>query len=151
MSMTPSVSLGRRVRELRQSHGWTQEALAERANVAQTFVSQVETGRIERPSYEYLRRLASALGVPVDNLMAAAGLLEVAGEEPRTADDALIAVLEMRPVLGEQVRALRAKYGEARFRRIMGPVLRAWQSNLEMAAEVALDAAGDGSGEHRRE
>jgi len=35
--------LGEYVRRLRKSRGWTQEQLAERANVDQTFVSQVET------------------------------------------------------------------------------------------------------------
>ena len=52
--------LGEYVRRLRKSRGWTQEYLAERANVDQTFVSQVETGRVQRPSFEYLRRLADA-------------------------------------------------------------------------------------------
>ncbi len=144
--------IGRLVRERREARGWTQTRLAQEAGMPQTYISKVERGDVEIPQRHTLEKIGKALGVRLSEFYRAAGVYEpLPGDEVGGINDDLIAVLEMRPVLGEQVRALRAKYGEARFRRIMGPVLRAWQSNLEMATEVALDAAENGSENHRRE
>lgn len=70
------MTLGAYVRELRTSRGLTQEALAEVANLEQTWISQVERGKILEPSRTYMRRLASGLAVPVRDLYEAAGIIE---------------------------------------------------------------------------
>lgn len=58
-------------REMRDAAGLTQEVLAARADVDQTTVSQIETGKVRRPQYDTVSRLAQALGVTTDQLAAA--------------------------------------------------------------------------------
>ena len=60
--------IGERVAELRRGRGWEQDDLAAKAGVSQSTVSRVETGARRAPSSETMRRLARALGVPVDAL-----------------------------------------------------------------------------------
>jgi transcriptional regulator with XRE-family HTH domain len=51
------------VRGARNSREWSQEKLASEAELSPGWVGQVETGRIEKPDAETLRKLASALGL----------------------------------------------------------------------------------------
>lgn len=59
-----------RLRELRLAQGLTQEQLAELASVSQPMLSQIELGQAN-PSLKAAQRLAAALGVSVDSLIAA--------------------------------------------------------------------------------
>lgn len=59
--------LGRRVRELRQARGFSQEALAERADLHRTYDADIERGR-RNPSLWTLERLAIGLGIEVADL-----------------------------------------------------------------------------------
>ncbi len=131
------MALGELVRQLRTGRNWTQEQLAEAANVSQATVSQIEIGRIERPSYEYMRRIAGGLGVPISTLMEAAGLIESDGATAETAQEEIVRTarkwLEGRPALAERLERVRAKYGDERFEEFLLTVFRAWESNLEMA------------------
>ena len=63
-SSTAGEYLGIRVRDLRQSRGLSQKALAEMAKVAQATVAHIETGRKD-PSVETLRKIAKALDVHI--------------------------------------------------------------------------------------
>ena len=54
---------GQRLRRLRKSRGWTQVDLAERANVNQGFLSQIERDQ-KHPSRRALDAISTALGVP---------------------------------------------------------------------------------------
>ena len=63
---TPTV-LGARIRSARTQRGLSLGDLAGAAQVSRSLVSQIERG-IATPSLETLRRLASALGVPVFSL-----------------------------------------------------------------------------------
>jgi transcriptional regulator with XRE-family HTH domain len=58
------MSLGARIRTLRLDRGIQQKALAERAGLTPSLVSQIESGKLT-PSLHTLGRLAGALGVPV--------------------------------------------------------------------------------------
>ena len=66
--------LGDRVRALRQQLGFTQEELARYADVNQSYLSQIENGRIKSPGSDILTRLAHRLrttpnfllGIPSD-------------------------------------------------------------------------------------
>jgi transcriptional regulator with XRE-family HTH domain len=62
-------AFGRRIRTLRQKRGFSQEELAERAQLHWTYVSEIERGR-RNPSLNILGRLARALDVPLSRLMA---------------------------------------------------------------------------------
>ena len=68
MPSTVPASLGRRVADCREQLGWTQRALAERAGLSVTFVSEVENDR-RVPGTEALLALANALGSSLDYLV----------------------------------------------------------------------------------
>ncbi|MCF4129475.1 helix-turn-helix domain-containing protein [Methylobacterium sp. SyP6R] len=57
-----------RVRVWREHRGLTATALAEKAGIAQAFLSQIETGRREG-TVETLRKLARALDLTLDDLV----------------------------------------------------------------------------------
>lgn len=61
-------SLGKAIAERRQAKGWDQAALAKEVDVDPSTVSRIEAGRSE-PSLGTLRRLASALGARVEELL----------------------------------------------------------------------------------
>ncbi|USB32375.1 helix-turn-helix transcriptional regulator [Paenibacillus sp. YPG26] len=61
-------SLGKRLRQERRKMHWTQEKLAERVDVSDAYIGQIERG--ERSlSLDTLIRLANELGVTVDYLL----------------------------------------------------------------------------------
>lgn len=62
-------ALGKRVRELRQERGYSQEKLAEIANIHENHVRRIEGGTAN-PSYLVLVKLAKALGIAVGELIA---------------------------------------------------------------------------------
>lgn len=66
------ASFGAQVRTLRTAHRLTAAALAERCGVSRSLISQIETGRIS-PSLDVVRRLASALDVPIAALFGPPG------------------------------------------------------------------------------
>jgi transcriptional regulator with XRE-family HTH domain len=53
---------GERLRKLRNSHGYTQETLADKAKMHFTYVGQIERG-VRNPSLINLHKLAKALNV----------------------------------------------------------------------------------------
>jgi transcriptional regulator with XRE-family HTH domain len=65
--------MGDHVKSLRDSKGWTQEKLAERAGVTQSFISQIERGARVKLSLENAGKIAHALGVDVSELLKGAG------------------------------------------------------------------------------
>jgi transcriptional regulator with XRE-family HTH domain len=64
----PEKKLGEIVRELREVNGLTQAQLAEKAQVALSYVTLLEAGHHGNPSRQILHRLARALGVPAKRL-----------------------------------------------------------------------------------
>ena len=73
-------SIGKRIRAFRRAKGWTQEELAQRAGTAFRYISALETDRADNPGSELLQRLASALEVPVSELLGETD--EIAGPLP---------------------------------------------------------------------
>lgn len=61
-------AFGRRVREERKRLGLTQRALAQRAAMNPTYVSQIENGH-RNTTLEVMVEIATALGVPVSHLV----------------------------------------------------------------------------------
>ena len=72
------TSLGARIKSLRLERGLQQRQLAEKANLAPSMVSQIESGRLT-PSLNTLRKIAEALGVAIATLFdgQAAGRIQV--------------------------------------------------------------------------
>ena len=57
-------AFGKRLAEIRKAKGFTQESLAEKADVTALTVSYIEQGR-QWPRISTLQKLAKCLGVPV--------------------------------------------------------------------------------------
>ncbi len=64
------ASLLRRLRELRDAHGLTQEAFAELAGMSYKYYQAVEAGRKKELRLSTLERLAAAYGIEVWELLA---------------------------------------------------------------------------------
>jgi transcriptional regulator with XRE-family HTH domain len=62
------MRLAMKLKRLRKAKGWTQQALAQRAQVSLGYLARLETGHYD-PKLSTLRKLAKALGVPVTELV----------------------------------------------------------------------------------
>lgn len=62
------MALSDRIRALREEKGWTQNHLAEVAEVPQPTIWRLERGLIRNPKMQLLTKLARALEVTVDEL-----------------------------------------------------------------------------------
>jgi len=62
------VAFGQAVRELRHERGWTQEGLADHAEMHWTYIGSVERGE-RNPSWDSIVRLAQALDVRASQLV----------------------------------------------------------------------------------
>ena len=62
-----------RVAEMREERMWTQGRLAEEAGISPTTISGIESGRILRPHFGTVKKLARALGVDPRELLSARG------------------------------------------------------------------------------
>lgn len=60
-------SFGYRVKRLRLERDWSQQELSMRAGISTPHISSIERGK-RFPSLEYARRMANALGVPINAL-----------------------------------------------------------------------------------
>lgn len=65
--MSLRTRFGAKLRKVRLSRGWTQEELAEKADVSLNFLNLIERGQ-RAPSFDNLERLAKVLRVPVYEL-----------------------------------------------------------------------------------
>ena len=75
-------ALGELIRKQRQQAELTLRDLAERANVSNPYLSQIERG-LHEPSVRVLKAIAGALNLSAEQLLVQAGVLE--GTEPRAA------------------------------------------------------------------
>lgn len=69
--MKPSAlesDIGRRIRRLRTTQGWSLEAVATKANISRSLLSKVENGRVSSP-IATLANIATALGASVGRLI----------------------------------------------------------------------------------
>jgi transcriptional regulator with XRE-family HTH domain len=105
------VSIGDKVRATRKAAGISQEEVARRAGVSLNVINRLERGVILDPHYSTLRGIASALGVPVEDLVREPALAGKA-EAPKTrpADEPLISRPEVREWLLEQGHTTREEF-----------------------------------------
>lgn len=61
--------IGDRVKKFRQEKKMSLSELAEQAGVAKSYLSSLERNLQRNPSIQFLEKIASVLGVPVDNLI----------------------------------------------------------------------------------
>lgn len=60
-------ALGKRIRQLRQDRGWSQEHLANEAGMHRTYMWGIERG-VRNPSLRHLTCIAEAFDVPIAEL-----------------------------------------------------------------------------------
>lgn len=77
-----TVWVGNRIRSLRQSRGWTQEALAEYAELHVSYVATLEKGK-KNASIEVISRIAAAFGITLAEFFANTSPAEGAAHDPR--------------------------------------------------------------------
>src|SRR5215203_340398 len=120
--------VGRRLVAIRERRMWTQGRLAEEAGVSPTTVSGIESGRISRPQFGTIKKLARALGVDQRELLSTRGIegrgmafsltWAMSSREEEFEDGlegAEIGDLHtLSRELGEEQERLRRLYGEAR-------------------------------------
>lgn len=61
-------TIGDRIREVREGHGWTQDRLATETKISKGFLSEVENNK-RNISTEYVLRIATVLGASLDYLL----------------------------------------------------------------------------------
>lgn len=71
----PQIGLGRAIRTFRNEAGMSQETLGQRAEIHPTWISHIESGRIN-PTWGNVRRIAGGLEVPLPRLAELAEKLE---------------------------------------------------------------------------
>jgi len=83
-------SLGDFIRERRKQAQYSLRDLADRANVSNPYLSQIERG-LHTPSVRVLKAIAAALNVSAESLLVQAGLLDAAeeGEPGPSVEDAI--------------------------------------------------------------
>ena len=62
-----AVLLGRKIRNLRKSKGWTQEELGASCSINYKYIGAIERGE-ENPSLSVLQKIAEGLGVEISEL-----------------------------------------------------------------------------------
>nr|WP_051378733.1 helix-turn-helix transcriptional regulator [Derxia gummosa] len=67
--MTVGERFGFVVRRLREARGWSQEALASRAELNRSYMGEIERAAV-MPSLATASKLAGALGLPLSELIA---------------------------------------------------------------------------------
>lgn len=95
------TALGDRVRELRARRGMTRKILAKDSGVSERYLAQLETGQ-GNASLAILRRVARALGVPLESLVA---------DSPEPPVELTHAIEQLRRLSPEQLTEARALLG----------------------------------------
>lgn len=62
------VSIGKRIRQKRIEHSWSQEELAEKVNLSPVYIGMIERGE-KTPKMETFIRIANVLSVTSDDLL----------------------------------------------------------------------------------
>lgn len=91
-------ALGQVLRKIRQSRGHSIREVERKTGISNAYLSQLETGKIEQPSPNFLYRLSDFYSVPYDLLMKAAGYItsdtDTAGPKQRRLSAAALATMD---------------------------------------------------------
>ncbi len=86
--------VGRKIRLLRKSKGWSQEVLAESSGLSYKFIGEVERGTVN-PSLDTLFSISTALQIEIVGLFSADPLLVLSGSDIVKIREALGSLQEM--------------------------------------------------------
>lgn len=155
MAENDAETFAARLRRVMRQYGIrTQRELAELSGIDVTYLNRIINGRIDQPTFETVRRLADALGVPI-GLLAPQYINDRAPAERQPVptvftdafseldlltDDEVITYVESKP--GEYFRRQMAIQKERRTRasyvNLCRAIMRAWTSNAQLAIDASL-------------
>lgn len=69
MAGSSETNLAKKVKQLREKLGLSQEKLARMANVSSNTIINIEAGKQDNPTIGTLKKIAKALDVPVEDLI----------------------------------------------------------------------------------
>jgi transcriptional regulator with XRE-family HTH domain len=102
-------SLGGFIRERRKQAQYSLRELADRANVSNPYLSQIERG-LHTPSVRVLKAIATALNVSAESLLVQAGLLEASEGDTGTGPSVEDAIRADTRITDDQKSAILAVY-----------------------------------------
>ena len=134
---------------LRETRMWTQVRLAEEAGISPTTVSGIENGRISRPHFGTVRKLAVALEVEPEDLLPRSGGRRVPARlslewSMASDDEEFERELEAATIEGLALLSARLEEEEERLRRLYGEARGDRQRRL-IKAMIRQVAANSGS------
>jgi phage repressor protein C with HTH and peptisase S24 domain/DNA-binding XRE family transcriptional regulator len=103
------AAFGREVRRARKSRGLTLDDLAAATGIAKSYLSQIETGYAAPPRDDKVRRIAAALGLDAESLLALAHV----GQMPEDLKARMRRLREVFDSTEEVIRGLLGAEGEA--------------------------------------
>ena len=68
-SQNNNETIGNKIKQLRNKQGLTQDELARKSNLPYTTLTKIETNVITKPSIQTVMKIATGLGVGLDDLM----------------------------------------------------------------------------------
>jgi transcriptional regulator with XRE-family HTH domain len=92
-------TFGEFVRSMRKAKGFTLEKLADQVGTEKGYISSIENGKVNPPSAEVVRDMASALGVPREELLLLAYVQKAPKEIHAILSEGVRLVLEGRKKL----------------------------------------------------
>ena len=102
-----TTTLGDELRRIRELHKLTLRAVENLTGISNAYLSQLETGKVEKPSPNYLYKLAEVYNVPYDLLMEKAGYLvrhqQDASKKRSLAGAALATIEDLTPEEEEEL------------------------------------------------
>lgn len=114
---------GSELRKIRKARGATLRGVEEATGISNAYLSQLENGKISKPSPNFLYKLARFYEVPYDDLMRAAGYVgeDRSGDEKKRSRLSAVALATLSG-LDEDEEAELMRYAEyLRSRRRQGP------------------------------
>jgi len=69
MAESSKANLAKKVKQLREKLGLSQEKLARLADVSNNTIINIEAGKQDNPTIDTLKKVAKALGIPVEDLI----------------------------------------------------------------------------------
>lgn len=76
-------TLGKFLWDIRSARGMTLRQVEESCDVSNAYLSQLETGRIRKPSPHILHELSEVYNVPYEHLMEKAGYIKRQDDDPK--------------------------------------------------------------------
>ena len=69
MAESSKTNVAKKVKQLREKLGLSQEKLARLADVSNNTIINIEAGKQDNPTIDTLKKVAKALGIPVEDLI----------------------------------------------------------------------------------